>query len=262
MKITEDDLILYFYGEADDPEGIRAALAASPGLRAEYEALETVLATVGEALPVPERPAGYGARVWARIRPELPDLETEPRRSFWSFLAGPRLAWASAGAAALLLLTVGFLAGRLWPRPPASVAPDTRQVRALPEPARDRILAGAVAGHLESSERLLVELANAESGASLELSAERAWARDLLAANRLYRQSARQGGRARLASLLDELEPFLLELAHVPDETSPEEVEELRQRIDERALLFKVRILGERLERSARPFPGDTRRAL
>lgn len=258
MKLTDDDLILYYYGEADDPESIRGALAASPELRARYEALERVLATVGEALPVPERPEGYGARVWARLRPELEAQQRAPR-SLWSFLSVPRLAWVSAGTAALLLLTVGFLAGRLWsPTPP----PETRQARTLPEPARDRILAGAVAGHLESSERLLVELANAEPGASLELSSERAWAQDLLAANRLYRQSARHGGRARLAALLDELEPFLLELAHVPDETSPEEMDALRERIDEQALLFKVRILGERLERSARTTPSNPKRTL
>lgn len=261
MNLTDDDLILYYYGEADDPESIRAALAASPELSARYETLERVLATVGEALPVPERPEGYGARVWARLRPELEAqrIPQRTRRSFWSFLSGPRLAWAAAGIAALLLLTVGFLAGRLWsPTPP----PETRQARTLPEPARDRILAGAVAGHLESSERLLVELANAEPGASLELSSERAWAQDLLAANRLYRQSARHGGRARLAALLDELEPFLLELAHVPDETSPEEMDALRERIDEQALLFKVRILGERLERSARTTPSNPKRTL
>lgn len=230
---TDDDLVLFFYGEADDPAAIREALAADPGLRARYESLESVLAAVD--LPVPERPEGYGARVWANLRPRL------ERRSFWSFLAGPRLAWA---AAALLLVVIGFVAGRFWPQ--------EQVAQTLPEPARDRILSGAVAGHLESSERLLVEVANASPGEELDLSAERAWAQDLLEANRLYRQSARHGGRKRLATLLDELEPFLLELAHATDESSPEEMQALRDRIEEQALLFKVRILGERLEQSAR----------
>ncbi|HWM89672.1 MAG TPA: hypothetical protein VN493_02780 [Thermoanaerobaculia bacterium] len=236
MKYTEDDLVLFFYGEADDPTAIREALAADPELRARFEALDRVLSAVD--LPVPERPEAYGARVWARLRPRL------EKRSFWSFLAGPRLAWAGAAAVLLLLLPVaGFVAGRLW-QPEATVA------RGLPEPARDRILSGEVATHLESSERLLVELANADPDVAMDLSAERAWAQDLLAANRLYRQSARHGGRKRLASLLDDLEPFLLELAHTPDETSPDEMLALRDRIEEQALLFKVRILGERLERS------------
>lgn len=226
---SDDDLVLFFYGEAGDPVAVRKALAADPELRARYEALESVLAAVD--LPVPERSEGYGAQVWARLRPKL------ERRSFWSFVPRPQLAWATAA----LLLVIGFVAGRFWQSP-----------RVLPETARDRILAGAVAGHLESSERLLVEVANAAPDEPVDLSAERAWAQDLLEANRLYRQSARHGGRKRLATLLDELEPFLLELAHATDDSSPEEMQALRDRIEEQALLFKVRILGERLERSVR----------
>jgi hypothetical protein len=227
---TDDDLVLLFYGEHEDAVAIREALAADPELRARFEALESVLAAVD--LPVPERPEGYGAQVWARLRPRL------ERRSFWSGIFTPRLAWATAA----LLLVIGFVAGRFWPQTPQT----------LSQPARDRILAGEVAGHLESSERLLVEVANAGPGEELDLAAERAWAQDLLEANRLYRQSARHGGRKRLATLLDELEPFLLELAHATDESSPEEMQALRDRIDEQALLFKVRILGERLEQSVR----------
>ncbi|HEX5719741.1 MAG TPA: hypothetical protein VF179_26535 [Thermoanaerobaculia bacterium] len=231
---TDDDLVLFFYAEHGDPVAIREALAADPELRSRYEALESVLSAVD--LPVPERPEGYGARVWARLLPQLgPRLE---KRSFWSFVPGPRLAWAAAA----LLLVVGFMAGRFWPQTPQTIS----------QPARDRILSGAVAGHLESSERLLVEVANAAPNDDLDLSAERAWAQNLLEANRLYRQSARHGGRKRLATLLDELEPFLLELAHATDESSPEEMQALRDRIDEQALLFKVRILGERLEQSVR----------
>ncbi|MFP5284131.1 MAG: hypothetical protein ACLGI9_00170, partial [Thermoanaerobaculia bacterium] len=130
---SDDDLVLFFYGEHDDPASLREALAADPGLRARYEALESVLSAVD--LPVPERPAAYGARVWARLQPKL------ERKPFWSgisiFPLSPRLSWATVA----LLLVIGFTAGRFWPQTP----------QALPQPARDRILAGEVAGHLESS---------------------------------------------------------------------------------------------------------------
>lgn len=241
---SDDDLVLFFYGEAPDAVALRQALAADPELRARYEALQTVLAAVD--LPVPDRPKAYGAQVWARLRPEL---ERPARRSFLSFLSGPwtlSAGWASAGAAAVLLLVIGFFAGRYGSDQGSTIA------RGLSEPARDRILSGEVAGHLESSERLLTEVANADPEGPADLSAERAWAQELLEANRLYRQSARNGGRQRLASLLDELEPFLLELAHAADDTPPDELAALRDRLEEQALLFKVRILGERLERSIR----------
>lgn len=227
MKLPDDDdLILYFYGEGEDPEEIGRLLASSPELKARYETLERVLAAV-DALPVPERPEFYGARVWARLRPQL---EAPARRTWWPVRLDLR--WALTGVAAVLLLAVGFFAGRLSPR---STAPD----------GRERIRLAAVAQHLERSERLLVEVANGDASG---LEAERAWARDLLAANRLYRQSTEQGGNPRLAALLDELEPFLLELAHAPGETPAEELHDLRQRIDDRALLFKVRVVSHRLE--------------
>jgi hypothetical protein len=117
----------------------------------------------------------------------------------------------------------------------------------LPPEARDRILLATVAAHLERSERLLTEVSNGPGG-TVDLSAESAWARDLLDANRLYRQSARQAGRQRLAGLLDEIEPFLLDLAHAPAEPPAEEIEALRDRIASQALLFKVRIANDRLD--------------
>ncbi|HKV08474.1 MAG TPA: hypothetical protein VJ725_10065 [Thermoanaerobaculia bacterium] len=234
MKLPDDDdLVLYFYGEAENPEEIERLLAGSPELAARYETLKRVLAAV-DALPVPERPESYGARVWARLRPQL---EAPARRAWWPVRLDLR--WALTGATAVLLLAVGFLAGRLSPRP------------VMPEEGRERILLAAVADHLDRSERLLMEVKNGDASG---LEAERAWARDLLAANRLYRQSAGQGRNPRLAALLDELEPFLLELAHAPEGEAPaEELDDLRQRIDDRALLFKVRVVSHRLENPMDP---------
>lgn len=230
----DDDLILYFYGEAENPEEIERSLGSSPELRSRYETLERVLAAV-DALPLPERPESYGARVWARL---CPQLEAPARRPWWPWWkTGFDLRWALTGLTAALLLAVGFLAGRLWPGPEAQMAEGAD--------GRERILLAAVAEHLERSERLLVEVSNSDAAG---LAAERVWARDLLAANRLYRQSTGQGGRPRLAALLDELEPFLLELAHAPDATPAEELQDLRRRIDGRDLLFKVRVVSHRLE--------------
>jgi hypothetical protein len=232
-KLEDDDLILYLYGEAEDPEAIRQRIEASEELRARCETLRRVLGAVDGALPVPERGESYGAEVWARLQPRL----ARERRLGRVVPFPPRFRWQAAAwaAAALILLAAGFGLGRLS-RPAA-----------LPPEARDRILLATVAAHLERSERLLTEVSNGSGGAA-DLSAESAWARDLLAANRLYRQSARQAGRQRLAGLLDEIEPFLLDLAHAPAEPPAEEIEALRDRIASQALLFKVRIANDRLE--------------
>ncbi len=234
-ELHDDDLILYYYGECEDPEEIRELLASSPELSARYESLCRTLDAVGDADTVPERPESYGAEVWEKLQPRL-----QPARSrllFWP-ARGERRELAGWLAAAVLLLAVGFLAGRFW-RPGEEAA--------LSAEARERILVRTMAAHLERSERLFTEVANADG--AVDLSAERRWAEDLLAANRLYRQITQRGGRPMLSSLLDDLEPFLLELAHSPSEIPAEDLADLRARIEEQALLFKMRVVSQRLER-------------
>ena len=238
-EIHDEDLILHYYGESEDPEEIRELLASSPELAARYEALCRTLDAVADVDDAPERPESYGAEVWAKLQPRL---QSPPPSRLLPFRPGDGDRRALAGwlAAAVLLLAVGFLAGRFWPRPDEA---------ALSAEARERILVRTMAAHLERSERLFAEVANAEAGGSIDLSAERQWAEDLLAANRLYRQITRQGGRPMLSSLLDDLEPFLLELAHSPAEIPAEDLADLRSRIEEQALLFKMRVVSQRLER-------------
>ncbi|HKI01606.1 MAG TPA: hypothetical protein VKK31_06470 [Thermoanaerobaculia bacterium] len=234
-ELEDDEMILYHYGESDDPEAIRRRIEASEEARARYETLRRVLESVDGAVPIPERGADYGTEVWARLAPRLA-REQRPGRvlPFRLIPSGFRRQAAVWAAAALVLLAVGFGLGRL------------SQPAALPQQARDRILLATVAAHLDRSERLLMEVSNGSDAA--DLAAESAWARDLLAANRLYRQSAQQAGRQRLAGLLDEIEPFLLDLAHAPEELPGEEIRDLRERIAAQSLLFKVRIASNRLD--------------
>jgi hypothetical protein len=94
------------------------------------------------------------------------------------------------------------------------------------------------------------------------VASERERAGDLVAENRLYRQTAARTGDTRVASVLDDLEPVLLEIAHGPDRLTPEEVENLRQRIEGDGILFKVRVVGStvrhREEKAAPPFGQST----
>ena len=70
--------------------------------------------------------------------------------------------------------------------------------------------------------------------------------------NRLYRLAAQRGGRQGTAALLDEIEPLLAEIAHLPAAASDSDVDFLRQRIDDRGVLFKTRVASDLLGRSLR----------
>jgi hypothetical protein len=77
---------------------------------------------------------------------------------------------------------------------------------------------------------------------SLDWTDERDRARDLIAENRLLRQSALHAGDTSHAALLDELERVLLDVANSSSNISPGELENLQRDIESGGLLFKVRV--------------------
>jgi hypothetical protein len=227
--ISKDDLVLFYYGESAEAQAIENHLSGCEACRSEFRTLQLVLNTV-DSVSVPERPAGYGQAIWRRIEPRLAVRRRPPIRLWWI--------WAPAMAA---LLLGAFLAGSLWQRASAPRVAKNQSTQRI----RERILLVAVGDHLERSQMVLAELDNAPDGkGKLDISDERRMAEDLLDDNRLYRETARTTGDNSMASVLDDLERVLLEIAHSPSEISSGQLNDLREQIESRGLLFKVRVLG------------------
>jgi hypothetical protein len=232
---SEEDLVLHHYAESGP--GVAAHLSACAECATRLEALRRDLRAVpGE---VPERGEDYGAQVWARLEPRL---GAPPR----VLVFRPRRFVMPAALAASLL--IAFLLGRHTQPPQPSPRPTVSAA------ARERVLMGAVSDHLERSRRVLVEMTGAAAGPGpVDIAAEQATAANLVANSRLYRQSAERAGEARVADLLDELERVLVEIANAPADMRPEDLRDLRQRIESRDLLFKVRALQSQVqERTAK----------
>ncbi len=242
----EEDLILYYYGEARNAAAIRRRLDTSPAAAERYAELCRTLELV-DAQPVPEPFDDYGERVWRRLEPRLEESSVGDRARDWlSRLIAPSLgariapSRLAAGATVAALVVIAFLAGRSW----SPVAPAVGEP--LSAAGRERILLVSVGEHLERSEMLLIELANAP-GDDANLAGELRRAEELLPFNRLYRQAARRSGQARIAEVLDDLERLLLDLAH-SGELSPADQGELRQRIDSGGILFRVQVVSSLIE--------------
>jgi hypothetical protein len=255
---TEEELIAYQQKEDSQCESTAKHLADCGECRAELERIEAMLAAL-DTMAVPDPGDDYGRRVWQQIAPRLP----ERRAHWWDFGLSrhsslpwfePRR-WVAAGALAALVIAA-FLAGRVTKHPDVGpVAVDASTVR-------ERVLLMAVGEHLGRSEMVLVELANAEptnaKQKQVNISGEQRRAVDLLEENRLYRQTALEQGDTSLANVLDELERVLLDVAHSPERMTPAQLEAVRQRIEARGILFKVRVVGKELqqrEESIRPSP-------
>jgi len=260
--ITEEQLVAYAMGDVGpgSETATRSHVESCPSCRA---ALDQIRATLdaAAALPVPARGDDYGATVWARIESRLVESRSieathpstsahlHPGTSARQHSGNPahvrtRLApWLAA--AATVLLTVGaYWLGRQNAIP---TAPQSTHASATPslgtEVIRERVVLAALGEHLDRTERTLVELVNSQPGGHVDISAEQAWARDLLEANRLYRQAAGRSSPA-LSQVLDDLEPVLLEIANSPSQLTSDEFKTLRDRIEGRSLVFKVRVTG------------------
>jgi hypothetical protein len=248
QHLNEEQLVMHRYrDEGDDAASAEQHLSACADCRAQYDTLCRVLALVDE-LPVPERGDDYGTAVWNRLRWRLGRRE---RARMWQGLA----------AAAMVALV--FLAGVWWARMRSTkadhIASNTAQMAAQAA-GHDRILVMVVGDHLDNSERMLLEISNADSSRPLDVSGERRRAAELVSQNRLYRQTATQRGDERIATLLADLEPVLVELAHADDHLSAAELTSLQKRIDSKELLFKVRVVSAQAggHEAPRPLPKGT----
>lgn len=247
--LSHDELVLSYYGEPD-LGARRSHLDACADCQAELQRLSHILDQVTPE-GVPEPDSGYEARVWDRLQWRLRSEKKTPRRQW--------VKWVAAAA----MLALAFFAGLLWNRSHTNIAPGANNVTSAnttvsntPTPAeqgRDRILLVVVGDHFDESERVLVELTNLTPGDGADISAERERAEELLASNRLYRTTATRRGEESVATLLDELEPVLMQIAHAPSQVSAEELRSIQKRVEKKGLVFKLRVLRADVRATATP---------
>lgn len=220
-------------GEPLPPRFVRH-LDSCSSCRAHVSAWRATLRISRASAAVPAPPDGFDARLSARLN----DCSEPQSRSL-----RPALGWSLA-AAVLLAATLVWFYPRLSARTARPSAP------ASPSQVRARVVRAAAAGQLDRAEMLLVSLAHAPNSPSapvVDLSLEQAWARELLDSTRLIQQSAALDGQARLAQVLGDLEPVLLQIAHTPAAVSRAQWQLLQDRVTASQLLFRVRIAGHDL---------------
>ncbi len=237
--LSEEQIVLHYYGDAEEASEIERHLAACPECRAEFARVQSMLKQI-EPMEIPEPSAAFEEKIWLNLRDRLP-----VKGGIFRGLFGPQQKWIFAGVMTLLLAGA-FLAGRFWPRPVQPIGQQPAQVNP------QRVVLVAVSDHLERSQMLLVEIMNADAKGPINLSSEQAEARDLLDNNHLYRLSAQQAGDPQVARLLEQLGRVLAEIANGPSEVSPGDLQQVRHTIQSEGLLFKVRVVGSEVNSRVR----------
>ena len=236
--LTEDEFVVHYYGEMSEEDERRAAahLSDCRECHAQYRTLQRVLAVVDQTVrSEAELPAHFDWTVWARLEPEL--QRDRPRLFSWLARPPARLAWA---AVLVLLVAAGFVVGRISSPPPERPVSTARAAASI----REGILLADLTEHLDQTQMMLVELASAETADTLDVSRERERAAHLVAANRLYRQTATATGESAILDFLEDLERLLVDLAASPEELSAAELASVRRRMDGQDVLFKLRVLA------------------
>ena len=228
--LGEEELLELYCGEA--VSATNAHLEVCQECSAPYARFRQNLAMI-KPMATSKRSADYGDHVWNTLRPRLIPYQKETA-AWWAWTR-----WR-AGVLALscaMLLLAAFFGGRYWER----MATKKTNLAGNSQAAK-RVVLVVLTDHLDQAERLLVELEHTDSSDGTEKAQLRFEAQELLASNRLYRDTARNLGDPGVASALDQLQGVLAEVADGPNLTAAD-LDRVRNEMNIEGILFEIRVL-------------------
>lgn len=100
------------------------------------------------------------------------------------------------------------------------------------------------AAHVAQAENLLRSVRSlqaADDGDEIDVSYEKAESRRLLNENVVLRRDAEMSGKYPVKKLLGELEPFLIDIANLPDKTTPTDLRAIKDRVQKTEIVAALR---------------------
>ena len=137
---------------------------------------------------------------------------------------------------------------------PETVRPaDARPADARPADARPADAQTMTAMHFDKAETLLVGFRNVrlnEPGTAEEIAYERKRAQQLVYQNMILRREAEASGDIQTESLLENLEPILLDIANLADKPNKDAVRVIRERVERKNIVPLLRVNSTALARA------------
>jgi len=136
------------------------------------------------------------------------------------------------------------------PRPTKRIVREPKpgeQFAAIPERVRSADAETMTAMHFETSERLLLAFKNVRVD---EVSYERNRAKQLVFQNMLLKREADAAGDAQISSLLENLQPILIDIANLPDKPDENAVRAIRERVERKNIVGLLRVNSTALARA------------
>ncbi len=136
------------------------------------------------------------------------------------------------------------------PRPSKRIVREPKpgeQFAAIPERVRSADAETMTAMHFETSERLLLTFKNVRLD---EVNYERKRAKQLVLQNMLLKREADAAGDVQISSLLENLEPILIDIANLPDKPDQDAVRAIRERVERKNIVGLLRVNSTALARA------------
>ena len=247
--LTEEELVEKYYGTDEGGAGVHLRECAE--CAAAFRVLESDLAAM-RPVAVPDRDENYAERMWGRVESLLPanaasevaPLRDAHRRGLrdtppWGYRLWRGMAYA-AGCA--VLVAGAFYGGRIYEqRQHQKSVTQTANVHAPAAPPK--VVVVVLGDHLDRSERLLVQLKHADAESPELVTPLRQEARELLAANHVFRDEAEKEGDPALTEALSHLDTLLNEVAYQQGRLDAAALERIKTEMNADGLLFEVRVL-------------------
>lgn len=112
------------------------------------------------------------------------------------------------------------------------------------EASDDDVESRDTASHLEQAQNLLVSFRNiqfADNDEEVDVAYEKAESRRLLNENVLLRREAEMTGKYPAKAMLGSLEPFLIDIANLPDKAKPADVRQITDRVQRTEIVAELR---------------------
>jgi hypothetical protein len=107
--------------------------------------------------------------------------------------------------------------------------------------------------HFQKSELLLRSFRNVRlsaTGSSTEISYEKKRAQQLVYQNMILRREADAAGDVQIASLLENLEPILIDIANLPDKPRQTDVRVIKDRVERKNIVALLQVNSTALARA------------
>ena len=219
--------------------------------REEYGELKATLLEMKERKRREPDPAfweGYWERLESRMHREKVLYQTRPsgqRRPSWDWLRFRVPSWAFQAGAAVLLVAVGILIGRMWLLPPSEGV----QTAALAGEASKPLsmeLASRTQNYVQRSKLVLMAIVNfdreSEDPYTLDLPYKQQLSRELVQEADWLKQGLSDARERRLQELVADLEDILLQIANLEAAGEMDTIELVQTGVQSRGLFLKMHL--------------------